>query len=283
MTKKIVLYLFLCLQIFANEQELYEQIQTLETQESIEKWENSIFSLKPHYPNYILPYGFRNANYTSYDTDSREYTNIEAQLQISFKINLANDFFGLNEAYYLSYSHLAFWQIYVESAPFRETNYNPEAFVIFPISDADSIFHLKDFTVGYSHLSNGQGNDGNITSNSRSVNYFYTILSMKHGALITDLIAWIPLMGNDLSDNPDIMDYVGFGQIKLTYFRGKHMYTLRGRGSLDTGKGLVEGTYSYPIVEDIYFYAKVFSGYGESLIDYNHDISKFSVGFSFSR
>ena len=202
---------------------------------------------------------------------------------MSLKINIAKNLFDLNEIYYLSYSHRAFWQIYIESAPFRETNYNPEAFGVFPILDTTSIFHLRNLTLGYSHLSNGQGNDGSVTSSSRSVNYFYAILSMKHDALITDFTLWAPFMGNDLSDNPDLMDYVGFGQIKLTYFKAKHMFSIKARGCIETGYGAVEGTYSYPIANDVYLYGKIFSGYGESLIDYNNHITKFSIGFSFSR
>ena len=106
----------------------------------------------------------------------------------------------------------------------------------------------------------------------------------QHDTLITELKLWTPPMEEKhKSDNPDIMDYYGYSKLKFTYFSGENMFTLMGRGNPTTGKGAIEATYSYPLVNGTYFYAKIFTGYGESLIDYNHNLTKFSMGFSFSR
>ena len=279
MGKYIFVLIIICLSALASD----EKTKDLETKEFMQKWEDSNYGLQPHYVNYLLPYGYRDGKYKSYDIPPEQYENIEAELQVSVKIKVAKNIFKLNEVYYLSYSHRAFWQIYLNSSPFRETNYNPEAFVVFPILDTKSIFKLSDLTIGYSHLSNGQGDNGGDISRSRSVNYFYTTLRMTHNFLVTDFTLWAPFPGNDLSDNPDFMDYVGYGEVKFSYFTGKHMFTLKGRGNIRTGNGAVEGTYSYPLIKDVYLYGKIFSGYGESLIDYNNYITKFSIGFSFSR
>jgi phospholipase A1 len=66
---------------------------------------------------------------------------------------------------------------------------------------------------------------------------------------------------------------------------GKSITTLKLRQNVETGKGAQELSWSYPVTsqEDVYLYVKGFSGYGESLIDYDHYVTKFSVGFSFSR
>jgi phospholipase A1 len=53
----------------------------------------------------------------------------------------------------------------------------------------------------------------------------------------------------------------------------------------DDNKGAIAIDWSRPMpyAKDSFWYVKVFSGYGESLIDYNRHINKLSLGFSFSR
>ena len=270
-----------------------EEIPDRKAKESMEKWLDGDFGLEPHYVNYILPFGYTKNDYKSY-VASDEYGDIEAELQVSFKINIGNDLFGLDEKYYLSYSHRAFWQIYETSSPFRETNYNPEMFVVFPISDRRSSFNMRSVTLAYSHISNGQGQTHDETlytythddpnNRSRGLDNFYINFTFQHETLITDFKIWTPpIESKEDSDNPDIMDYAGYTQLKFSYFWGNNMFTLMGRGNPKTGKGAVEATYSYPLVNGTYFYAKVFTGYGESLVDYNNNITKFALGFSFSR
>lgn len=272
--------------------ELHE-IPDIKAKESMEDWLQGRFGLQPHYVNYLLPFGYTEQEYKSY-VDSDEYGEIEAQLQVSFKINLATDVFGLNEKYYLSYSQRSFWQIYEKSSPFRETNYNPEAFVVFPISDHSSNFHLRSVTLAYSHLSNGQGqtHDESLyayayqdpNNRSRGIDNFYVNFRFQHDTLITDFKIWTPAIEKkSKSDNPDLMDYTGYAKLKFTYFWGDNMFSLMGRGNPKTVRGAVEATYSYPLVNGSYLYAKIFTGYGESLIDYNNQVTKFSLGFSFSR
>ena len=109
----------------------------------------------------------------------------------------------------------------------------------------------------------------------------YAKLRTQHGSFVSDFKLILPI--SDLSDNPDIMEYRGCLEMKFTYFVDEHMFTLMGRGSLATLRGAAEATYSYPLLNDANLYIKVFSGYGESLIDYNRNLSKYSIGFSFSR
>jgi phospholipase A1 len=213
-------------------------------------------------------------------------------------MNIGNNLFGLNESYNLSYSHTAFWQIYTQSSPFREINYNPEFFIDFPIDD-NSIFKFRSFRFAIAHISNGQGNieKANIPDNlktieelepylknrSRSVNYIYGTISMQYKSLILDTKLWIPYFGEDLSDNPDLIEYYGLLKFKGSYFYGKNLTTVTVGGNLLKGRGSLSATYSYPIYDSLYFYTKFFTGYGESMIDYNNYVTKLSVGFSFSR
>jgi len=283
----------------ANEKECFstDDIYNFETKKSMQDWQNSIFGLQPHHPNYILPFGIANGKYYEY-TASDKYQNIEAQLQVSLKWNFYNNLFRLHESYNLAYTHTAFWQIYSSSSPFRETNYNPEFFVTFPVED-DSFLNLHSVTFGLAHLSNGQGNieDAVIpesikasvqktlyfTNRSRSINYMYVDANMQYDNLIFTTRLWVPYFGADLDDNPDIIDYTGFTNFGVKYFFGKSLIAADTRVNFWTQKGSLKVAYSYPIYNGIFFYTKFFTGYGESLIDYNNYITKLSIGFSFSR
>ena len=266
-----------------------DKVKNDHSKESMQRWLDGDFALETYKVNYLLPYGYSTRTYQN--VGPLQYDNIEAELQVSLKLMVAKDLFGLHESYYLSYSHHSFWQIYVKSSPFRETNYNPEGFVIIPIDDDDSIIKLRSIKLAIAHKSNGQPNTVGVDINgqpignlSRSVNYFYVMLRTQHNSLITDFTLWAPMgTGENLSDNPDLMDYMGYGKIKVTYFYKEHMFTLMGRGNMRTHKGALEATYSYPLHNNTNLYIKIFSGYGESLIDYNRELTKTSIGFSFSR
>lgn len=288
--KYIILVVSLVIMLFAEDTYELKKLDNEKTKSSMQKWLDKDLSLKPYKTNYILPYGYSSKEYTS-NIPTVEYENIEAELQVSLQLQVGNNLFGLKEKYYVSYTHQAFWQIYINSAPFRESTYNPEGFVIFPIEDKDSYFGLRSLKLALAHQSNGQPNTSEVYFDqnqslgnlSRSVNYVYGTLRGQHGSLIVDLKAWVPFPEDkEQSDNYDLMDYWGYSSLKLTYFIDKHMFTLMGRGNHGTGRGAVTATYSYPLVHDN-FYVKFFSGYGESLIDYNNKLTKMSVGFSFSR
>ena len=272
----------------AKSQVKIENIKNDKSKENMQSWLNSDFGLKPYRSNFLLPFAVANSKYISHKPDVY-YDNIEAELQVSLKLQIAHNLLGLKEKYYLSYTHRAFWQIYIDSSPFRESIYNPEGFVIFPISDRRSGLNIRSFKFAIAHQSNGQPDTKDIPffdgyNLSKSINYFYGTLRLQHETLLTDLTLLVPFPGSDnLSDNPDIMKYLGYTQAKFTYFYNAHMFTLMVRGNIDSLKGAVEVTYSYPLPHDTYLYMKFFNGYMESLVDYNREVTKFSIGFSFSR
>lgn len=298
--KKITLIVFLLgVHLYAatasNEENIdYTKIDDPQTKEWMDKWLNGSFGLKPHNVNYILPISYRTGDKKYKDFNQPlPYDNTEAELQVSLKLAIGSNLFGLHEQYYLAYTHRAFWQIYTDSSPFRETNYAPDAFVVFPIEDSTSLFQLRNIKAGFGHISNGQGETHGIqyqyhyqdpNNQSRSLNFLYTEATLQHNSIVTTIKLWYRIPEDiEVDDNPDYVDYTGNAELKLNYFYKKHKFCLKGRYNLRTNYGAAEGAYSYPIIKDVYFFAKVFNGYGESLIDYNHSITKVAMGFSFSR
>lgn len=276
-----------------------DPIEDNETAETIKKVVVSDFGLKTYHENYLLPFGYREGSYDSY-TPSDQYTNIEAELQLSFRLDFFPNLLGLDETYSAAYTQRSFWQVYATSAPFRETNYQPELFVTFPIYMYQ--VPMKALSVGYAHQSNGQGNitkldysDVNLSAyegrepylsnRSRSWNTVWMEAIFQTGSVFTQLRLWHRLEDGDDDDNPELIDYMGHGALRVIVPYAKSMTTVMLRQNFATGKGAQELSWSYPFGsrENLFWYAKVFTGYGESLIDYNNYVTKFSVGFSFSR
>ena len=285
--KYIHFLLFIPLLLLSDQGVDIDDVKNLKTKSSMQKWLDHDFGLKPYKTNYLLPYGYADTPYTT-NIPTLEYKNIEAELQVSLMLQVGYNLFGLKEKYYVSYTHQAFWQIYINSAPFRETTYNPEGFVIFPIEDKTSIFGLRSLKFTLAHKSNGQpdtsevvfANNQSLGNLSRSINYVKSTLRLQHDTLVTDISAWVPIAS--LDDNPDIMDYMGYTSIKFTYFLDDNMFSIKTRGNISTSKGAIELTYSHPLIHNN-LYVKFFSGYMESLVDYNRKVTKLSIGFSFSR
>jgi len=82
-------------------------------------------------------------------------------------------------------------------------------------------------------------------------------------------------------DNPDIEDYVGRTDVLVVRKSEGHELSFLARHSLRLGnrsRGSVQIDYAFPITSYLKAYAQLFSGYGASLVDYNH--RRFGIGIS---
>ena len=84
-------------------------------------------------------------------------------------------------------------------------------------------------------------------------------------------------------DNPDIEDFMGRGEVLVTHNWGGNEISAVMRHSLRSGDrshGSVELNWAFPIHGELKGYLQFFSGYGESLIDYNHNANYVGLGVS---
>ena len=256
---------------------------------------NDKFFLEPYKTNYILPFSYKSGeNYNSYSL-SDTYSNLEFEFQISLKYNFYNNLFGFNESYNVVYSQKTWWQLYSESSPFREFNFNPEFFVSIPFTYSVNNFKFRNLKLSFVHNSNGKGNIEennliladklNLKNNSRSHNYFEASSLMSFNNIDIEISSLINYLGSfDLSDNPDIYDYYGYLGLKLNYKLDDYNLMFSGRINPLNGNGNLEVSTYYTInkKENFYLYFKYFYGYGESLIDYNNRINKVGIGIAFN-
>ena len=259
-----------------------------DTKVYIARYLDSDFGLYAYKTNYFLPFAFSNSKYPYWNDNGIEqnppsqYKSYESEFQISLRKPLAFNLLGLNDITTFAYTQKVWWQIYADSSPFRETNYEPEIFITLPTSSKwDKLLDLKALRFGFVHESNGRAKE-----QSRSWNRLYVGTIWQHKTLFTNIRAWYRIPESD-DDNPDIEDYMGYGDISFIYLYGKNQVGVLLRNNLDfsDNKGAVRIDWSRPLPDfkDSFWYVKFFDGYGESLIDYNRHVRKLSLGFSFSR
>lgn len=80
-------------------------------------------------------------------------------------------------------------------------------------------------------------------------------------------------------DNPDIEDYYGYGDVQWMYPLDENN-NLGGmfRINPSTGKGAVQVDYTHELDNGVNMYLQLFHGYGESIVDYNHEDTTVGVG-----
>jgi phospholipase A1 len=84
-------------------------------------------------------------------------------------------------------------------------------------------------------------------------------------------------------DNPDIEDHVGRAELRLGRYTRDHALTLQLRHSLRSGsrsRGSAQLEWVFPLSEALHGYLQVFSGQGESLVDYNVRQTKLGLGIT---
>jgi phospholipase A1 len=227
-----------------------------------------------HQPNYFLL-----GRYTS-DVNTKPYQplfdafgeegdfkNVESKFQLSVKGRLLttdDHRWGL----WFAYTQQNQWQLYSPdiSSPFRETNYMPEIFGSFrPGVDVGGM-HWNLLNFGFTHQSNGRADPI-----SRSWDRLFVEAGLERDNFVLLARAWTRVRPSGYEDdNPDIVDYYGHGEITGIYKWRDNSFTLMGRGNPSTGKGAAQFTWATrPLLGPLRGYLQVFTGYGESMIDYD--------------
>ena len=230
----------------------------------------NILRIKTHDTNYFLPFAY---TFHGRPNDPK-YKQAETKFQFSVKKVLFENVLFLGESWNFGYTQTAWWQMYAESAPFRELNYAPELFVSFPFS---GFGWLKSMSVGFMHQSNGK--DG---ADSRSWNRVYANAVFHHKRFVFLPRLWYIVPESSLDENRDIRKYLGNFDAKIAYLgRDTFAYILlRNNLNFKHNKGAVELNAGFDLFDNgVFWFVQYFNGYGESLIDYQRYINKLGIGF----
>ena len=244
--------------------------------------------LSPHRVTYFAGHYSDEPNAASNPSPQFDLEHGELEFQFSVKTRLP---LGLERSdgvpdLWFGYTQQAHWQVGQPSGPFRETNYEPEGFLLWPARTWGEWgpVELKALGVGVSHQSNGRGG-----ATSRSWNRVIGQLAFEFGDATTMLLRpWWRIPESQFNDNnPDLGDYMGDGDLAL-----EHSFQWLGfdlsagalvRNNLDShpNRGAVEAWLAGPFLHPrLNWYLQGFSGYGETLIDYDHRQQTIAVGIT---
>lgn len=256
------------------------------------------FTLMAHKPNFfMMAYDWSREDIYNYGGVSGvdiDLDYVELQFQVSLKTPLAVDLFDREIDVYAAYTNRSFWQAFNDeeqnSAFFRETNHEPELWVQrrhnleLPLG-----FQYKLTVLGLVHQSNGRSGVRSVNPDalSRSWNRAYARFIFQKGNFVIGLKPWLRIPEDiEEDDNADITEYLGHGELRLIYKLDQQTFALMSRNNLESGfrRGAVEASWSFPIWNYPYVkgYVQYFTGYGESLADYDQYNNRIGVGVCLS-
>lgn len=248
-------------------------------QERIEKetqYEQNPTGIILYKPNYVLPYYYTGSPYQSIyvgqTPDNQKIMRSEFKAQLSLMTPLWRNVLGPTTSLNLGYTQLFYWQFYAESQYFRETNYEPE------------IFFTNNFTknwlynIGVVHESNGRGG-----ALERSWNRVYVDVKFSGKRWLVSVKPWLLIVKNESSNlhNPDITHFLGHERVIVAYkVIGSTISIVANNLESGLKRGSVEADLSVPITKNLNAFLQVFSGYGQSLIEYDHRTKSIGIGVS---
>lgn len=252
------------------------------------------FVVRTYLPNFVLPLHYTSSiNATPGSpihpagTAQINYRPLEAKLQISLRAKVAEGL-GLPDAdLWFAYTQRSLWQVWnpQESSPFRSTDYQPEAIYVIPVPEKIGTlsggWRWRMAQLGLAHQSNGQSDPL-----SRSWNRVYGAVAFDHGEF--GLTARVNQRLHESAahdDNPDLVHYLGNTEITASWLPGQATTTMTWRTNPGSWKhGSLQMDWTYPVNKaqpaGLRWYAQLFTGYGETLLDYNHYQTSLGLGLT---
>lgn len=212
---------------------------------------------------------------------------LEAKFQLSFKTDIGAlknfNLWGLKTMrVWGAYTQQSQWQVFNarNSSPFRETNYEPELIAAFGTGNESG---WKLLNLGFVHQSNGRSKP-----ESRSWNRVYAQGGWEWDNLSLLARAWYRIPENaTMDDNPDIVHYLGRGDLVARWEPENRSQAvsllMRNNFNLNQNIGFFQLDWSAPVAlgHAARLHAQFGTGYGESMIDYNHRQTTLGLGVSF--
>ena len=204
--------------------------------------------------------------------------NSDVKFQISLGIRLTNNTLPGGTYLFLMYTQKAFWNVFENSLPMHDINFNPGIGLSRPFFMNDRYIGKATFMV--EHESNGKAETA-----SRSWNK----ISLGGSVLINEWLMvhskfWIPIV--DGENNKDILRYSGIWQTGFVAYTPNKKVSLgvtlvKRRGWNLNFNTIVDFIWRVSDKTNLNLLMQYYNGYGENMIDYNQFHSRLRVGIVF--
>lgn len=202
-------------------------------------------------------------------------TNSDVKFQVSIAQRLTKSTLPFNTYLYLFYTQKCMWNVFENSMPMRDFNFNPG------IGLAKHLFvknrYVGKVTLMIEHESNGRDGIESRSWNKVSLasNIFIDPNFMVHGKV------WIPII--DGQNNQDILYYNGIYQVGTTFTTpnkrfGFALTMVKRKGWNFKYNTIWEVNYRLFKDENQFLFLQYYNGYGENLLDYNQYHSRLRIG-----
>lgn len=201
--------------------------------------------------------------------------NSDVKFQLSISQRLTKSRLPFDTFLFIQYTQKAFWNVFQESLPMRDLNFNPG------IGLGHLIVHKNKY-IGKAYLMLEHESNGKDSIYSRSwnkVSFFGSVILNKNWELQAK--TWIPIIDSD--NNRDILKYNGIFQIGLNYRTNNQRLQC---GAIFTQRKewfgfntQIEVSYKFNERENQYLFVQFYNGYGENLLEYNKYKNMIRVGF----
>jgi len=227
---------------------------------------------------------------------STDYNTTEARIGLSVRTKIAQGILTRDDplkrdSLWFGYSQQSNWQIFSGdlSRPFRTTDHEPELIYIYPTDlSLPGGWQLRYTGLAFNHQSNGQP-----LPLSRSWNRTVLMAGLENGSQFQLLgKLWYRMPENQSSDdNPEISDTIGRAELTGVWtpdltnsFAATLRHSLRAQANgslkLEWMRRIGKSSADSNQPSGLRFHTELFSGYGDSLVDYNRRRTVLSVGLS---
>lgn len=268
MLRKLLFILLLCL---TTDAALNAQIISTENQKTFTDSLRREFDKGPYFTLYKDNYFTVGTEIGSKPTSK----NSDVKFQISISQRLTKSTLPGGTYLFLMYTQKCFWNIFENSMPMRDLNFNPGIGLSKPLFSKDR--YIGKVTLLFEHESNGRDSINSRSWNriSLGANIFIDKNIMVHGKV------WLPIV--DGGNNRDILDYCGIWQSGLAVTTNNKMFgwaltLVKRRGWNFKHNVIFEFNWKLSKKSNQYFFLQYYNGYGENLMDYNEHHSRLRLG-----